>query len=178
VTIHEGSSLREIAFEVCTALDRAGATAVLSGGGAATLYAPQAIQSFDLDFILTMHGGRAGTGHVLQELGYRLAGHHYEHAESKFIVEFPPGPLAIGDELITDWDTLREAAKLLHLITPTDACRDRLAAFYHFHDRSALDQALAIHAAQGKRIDLARIERWSEREGSSSRFAEFRRAIE
>ena len=116
MTIHGRSSLREIAFEVCTALDRGGSTAVLSGGGAATLYAPQAIQSFDLDFILTMHGGRAEPGHALQELGYRLEGHHYEHAESKFIVEFPPGPLAIGDELITEWDTLREHGKLLHLI--------------------------------------------------------------
>lgn len=42
--IDRDSSLRDVAFEVCTALDRVGVTAVLSGGGAATLYAPHAIQ--------------------------------------------------------------------------------------------------------------------------------------
>jgi hypothetical protein len=44
---------------------------------------------------------------ALEALGYRLSGQHYEHAESRFLLELPPGPLAIGADLITSWDTLR-----------------------------------------------------------------------
>ena len=128
MSIDSDTPLREIAFEVCTALARTGTTAVLSGGGAATLYAPSVIQSYDLDFIITLfqEGGAPGT--ALEALGYRLAGHHHEHAASEFLVEFPPGPLAIGDDLITDWDILRDGDRLLHVLSPRDSCRDRLAA--------------------------------------------------
>ena len=167
------TSLRDIAFEVCTALSHAGTTAVLTGGGAATLSAPEAIQSYDLDFILTAYGGDGSAGEALAALGYSLRGQHYEHSTSQFLLEYPPGPLAIGDELITKWTTLKEGDRLLHLLTATDSCRDRLAAFYHFHDRSALQQALAIQGAQPERTDLELIERWSKREGQVERCAEF-----
>jgi hypothetical protein len=89
VKIDHGTSLREIAFEVCTALQEAGATAVLSGGGAATLYAPAAIQSFDLDFILTMYSEDSAFAKALSAVGYQSVGQHYEHAHSKFLLEFP-----------------------------------------------------------------------------------------
>ena len=59
------SGLVEVAFAVCTALARAGVTAVLSGGGAATFYAPEAIQSYDLDFILEVYPKDGDPGHSL-----------------------------------------------------------------------------------------------------------------
>ena len=40
--INASSTLVEVAFEVCTALDASGYTAVLTGGSAATFYAPAA----------------------------------------------------------------------------------------------------------------------------------------
>lgn len=40
--------------EKATALTEAGVTAVLTGGSAATFYAPHAYQSGDLDFVVTM----------------------------------------------------------------------------------------------------------------------------
>ena len=48
---------------------------LLSGGGAATLYAPAAIQSYDLDFIITLFRKGGAPGAALEALGYRLAGH-------------------------------------------------------------------------------------------------------
>lgn len=48
------SSLVDVAFAVGTALERAGITAVLTGGSAATFYAPDAYQSSDLDFLITL----------------------------------------------------------------------------------------------------------------------------
>ena len=59
------SSLREISFCVCSALDGVGVTAVLTGGSAATIYAPDAIQSFDLDLIRAW-SKRAGRAEELQ----------------------------------------------------------------------------------------------------------------
>ena len=173
MTLSADATLREVAFVVCTALDDAGIVAVLTGGGAATVHAPGAIQSYDLDFVLTLYPGDGDGESVLRGLGYRREGHDYIHTESKYALEFPPGPLAIGDELIETWSTLRERDRLLHLLSPTDSCRDRLAAFYHFADRSALEQALEIQRAQRDDVDLDRIRRWSHSEGHGARFREF-----
>jgi hypothetical protein len=177
VRITRDSSLREVAFAVCTALDRVGVTAVLTGGGAATLYAPEAIQSFDLDFVLEVYSDENLPGKALEELGYRREGHDYRHHSSGFQLEFPVGPLAIGDERIERWATLHERSELLHVITATDSCRDRLAAFFYFQDRSALDQACAVYAAARKKVDLERIRAWSKRERELDAFEEFARRV-
>lgn len=175
--ITRDSSLREVAFAVCTALERVGVTAVLTGGGAATLYAPEAIQSFDLDFVLEVYSDENSPGRALEELGFQREGHDYRHRTSRFQLEFPVGPLAIGDERIERWNTLREGSELLHVITATDSCRDRLAAFFHFQDRSALDQACAVYAAAKEQIDLKKIRAWSQREGKPDAFDEFARRV-
>jgi len=169
------SDLVEVAFAVCTALDEAGVTAVLSGGGAATFYAPEAIQSFDLDFILEVYPEDGDPGQVLTELGYRNVGHDYVHSVSRFQLEFPRGPLAVGDDLIHSWSTYREGKQLLHVISATDSCRDRLAAFYHFGDRSALEQALAVSRTTREPVDRKVIKAWSKREGKLEEFAAFER---
>jgi hypothetical protein len=175
--ITRDSSLREVAFAVCTALDRVGVTAVLTGGGAATLYAPEAIQSYDLDFVLEVYSNENSPAQALEALGFRREGHDYRHRTSRFQLEFPVGPLAIGDERIERWSSLREGAGILHVITATDSCRDRLAAFFHFHDRSALDQACSVYAAVKKQVELKRIRAWSKNEGKLEAFEEFARRI-
>jgi hypothetical protein len=124
-----------------------------------------------------VYNERATPAKALEELGFHKQGHDYLHAVSPFQLEFPPGPLAIGGERIERWDTLREADLLLHVITPTDSCRDRLASFFHFHDRSALEQACAVYAAAEKRIDLERIRSWSRREDALEKFREFERRV-
>lgn len=171
------STLVDVAFEVCTALHRAGVTAVLSGGGAATLHAPRAIQSYDLDFILAVYTEEHAPGLVLERLGFRRSGHDYVHQVSPYQLEFPPGPLAVGGERIEAWNTLRSGDRLLHVITPTDSCRDRLAAYYHFGDRSALEQAIAVQRSTGENVDLQAVREWSEREGMLVRFEEFLRLL-
>ena len=175
--ITAASTLRDVAFRVCTALHRAGTTAVLSGGGAATIHAPDAIQSHDLDFILTVHVEGQAPSRALEELGFTPRGQHYEHALSSFFLEFPPGPLAIGGELVETWDTLEEEELLLHLLTPTDSCRDRLAAYYHFGDRTSLEQARQVYLATRPRVNLRRVRAWSQREGHLERFQDFQSAI-
>ena len=57
MNITRESSLREVAFAVCTALHERGIEVVLTGGSAATVYAPHAYQSRDIDFVIVMHAG-------------------------------------------------------------------------------------------------------------------------
>ena len=40
-----GKSIEDVAFIVCSAMERAGVTVVLGGGGAATFYAPAAYRT-------------------------------------------------------------------------------------------------------------------------------------
>jgi hypothetical protein len=179
VTIRPDGTLRQVAFEVCTALDRAGAEAVLTGGGAASVYAPDTVRSDDLDFVLTWSSNPADTVEVLAELGFvrKRGTAEYKHPSTHYFIEFLPGPLAVGEEIIKRWETLREGLRILHLLSATDSCRDRLAAFYHWSDRNALRQALAVAQANQGRLDLNRIRRWSLAEGHGDRCSEFLSAL-
>jgi hypothetical protein len=119
-----------VAFIVCTALAGQDIAAVLTGGSAATVYAPHAYQSRDMDFILHWQGKTTGGAAVLNSLGYTERGQTWHHSDSPFTLEFPKGPLAVGDDLIKSWDTLHSGELLLHILTPTDCVRDRLMWFY------------------------------------------------
>jgi hypothetical protein len=175
--ITQKSSLRDVAFVVCTALHRGGVEAVLTGGSAATVYAAGAYQSHDMDFIITFQAQDAAAPSILESLGYREVRDHYEHSSNALVLEFPKGPLAVGRELIESWDTLRERDMMLHIIRPTDSCRDLLAGFIFWHDRGSLDQAVAVARAQRRAIEMAVIRRWCQSEGKSDAFAEFERAL-
>jgi len=151
------------------ALGRSGIVAVLTGGSAATVYAPQAYQSDDMDFVLTF--GPEGTGRAaeaLGELGFRLRDGAYHHENGVHIVEFPPGPLAVGDDLIHAWDTLTRDGRTLTILSPTDCVRNRLASYYYFRDRSALNAAVGVALAHRSRIDVELVRRWTLREASGS----------
>jgi hypothetical protein len=174
-SITETSSLKDVSFAVCTALQRAGTVAVLTGGSAATYYAPQAYQSQDADFVITFSSDPARAGNAMRELGYREIGGTYHHEKNAFTVEFPPGPLAIGADLVRAYDTVKRGSDVLHVITETDCVRDRLAHFYFFADRSALAAAVAV--ARSGVVDLAAIRRWSLKEREASHFEEFSQSL-
>ncbi len=169
--IESTSSLTDLAFVVCTALDRQGFHAVLTGGSAATYYAPEAYQSGDLDFVITLKG--TGGEAALAALGFTRKGDFYRHPRSPFLLEFPKGPLAVGDELIHSWSTVRRGDEVLYVLSPTDSCRDRLASFLFWSDFSGLEQAIAVFHARAHEVDLHVIEDWCRREGHSKKFGLF-----
>lgn len=169
--IDASSTLTEVAYAVCTALDRAGFTAVLTGGSAATFYAPEAYLSDDLDFVLALRGTNGES--ALRQLGYERRGDFYVHPSSRFLLEFPPGPLAIGDDLVHTWSTFRRRGEILHVLTPTDSCRDRLASFLFWNDFRGLEQALHVYRAQRKKVDLESIRAWCTRERQPDKFELF-----
>ena len=85
-----------------------------------------------------------GAGDAMRALGYRELGGVYHHNANMFTVEFPPGPLAVGQDLVRSYETIGRSDELLHVLSRTDCVRDRLAAFYLFADRSALAAAIGV----------------------------------
>lgn len=70
---------------------------------------------------------------------------------------------------------MAEVAAAATMLSATDACRDRLAAFYHWSDRQRLQVALAI--ARRHRVSLPIMRRWSATEGFADAFDEFAREL-
>ncbi len=170
--ISEHATLVDVAFAVCTALDRAGIVAVLTGGSAATFYAPHAYQSDDVDFVITLRGN--GEGHtVLEALGFKETSGYYLHSASRYPVEFPKGPLMIGDDYIESWATEQRGTEVLHVLSATDCCRDRLAAFLFWNDFAGLSQALAVAEAQRENIVFDEIRAWCARENQMKKYELF-----
>ena len=171
MTLSGRSTLGAVAMAVGAALHRAGVAAVLTGGACASFYTRGAYQSLDIDFVVVGSATQAAVDRALGSLGFSRKGDRYVHARIHYFIEFPRGPLAIGDDYRIRPVSRRGRAGRALMLSASDACRDRLAAFYHWSDRQSLEVAVAIALAQ--RVDLAAIRRWSQREGFPHRFEEF-----
>ena len=95
----------------------------------------------------------------------------YVHRRARFYVEFPRGPLAIGGEYRIRPVSRSTSHGRILMLSPTDSCRDRLAAFYHWDDRQSLTVAAWIAARN--RVQLTTLKQWSTAEGAAERFEEF-----
>jgi hypothetical protein len=169
------STLADVAAVVARALEEAGIPAVLTGGACATLYSKGAYQSSDLDFILR-GGTRRTIDDAMKTIGFTREADRYVHRATPFFVEFPRGPLAIGDDFNIRPVSLKVGRRSVQALSATDSCRDRLAAFYHWSDRQSLEAAVEI--ARRHRVSLDVIRRWSEREGHREKFEEFESEID
>ncbi len=167
------STLADVARCVSEALERAGIRAVLTGGACVHIYTKGRISSGDLDFVIQGEVAGAALDRAMKEAGFSRNRDRYVHPRTAYFVEFLPGPLAIGADLGVLPVSLRIGRSSVTALSPTDSCRDRLAAFYHWNDRQSLRAAVAI--ATRHRIHLARIRRWSEEEGFPEKFEEFLR---
>ena len=165
MTITSDSTLTDVAFAACTALRGAGETAILCGGSAATFYVPERYQSYDADFILRSGGTRRIVDRALASIGFqRDKAAIYRHHKSSYVVEFPPGPLAIGRKLVNQWDTVVRANSQLFVLFPIDVVCDRFLHFWAWGDTSARTAALDIAAQYPERIDITEIETWLNQE--------------
>lgn len=166
------SSLVDVAVVVSQTLARAGIDAVLTGGASATVHSRGAHLSHDLDFVVRGGGTRRSLDAAMGSIGFTRDGDRYVHRRTPFFVEFPRGPLTIGTDVDIRPVRVEAAGGTTLVLSATDACRDRLAAFYHWADRQSLRVAVAIAVAN--RVNLTVIRRWSEREGAEAKFEEFR----
>lgn len=165
------SSISKVALVVGAALRQHGIRAVLTGGACVSLHTDGTYVSKDIDFVIEGGPGPGELDAALAEIGFRQDGDRYVHPDIPFYVEFPPGPLAVGGDVNIRPVDVRGPTGSAYALSPTDACRDRLAAFYHWDDRQSLRQAVSI--ARRRKVNLAAIRRWSEAEGKGPAFREF-----
>lgn len=167
-------SREEVAALVCATLESRGIEVVLSGGAVVSIYTENAYESFDLDFIQT--GLTRKVEPAMKELGFHKEARYWKHAGTRYWVEFPPGPVQVGDDIVRVFSKRPTRFGHLRLLTPTDCAMDRLAGYYHWNDLQSLDQAVAV--ARCHRVDFHRVEEWSKRERSTDRYRHFLSRVE
>lgn len=157
-------------------LAEAGIDSVLVGGAVVSVYTSGAYKSGDLD-IVTRSGLRSEIERVLSNLGFHsVKSRHFEHKDcSHLIIEFPPGPLSIGNDYKIKPSKSEVEGKIIKILSPTDCIRDRLASYIHFKSRECLDQAVLV--AQAQPFDLNAVETWCKAEGGMAQFEDFKLQI-
>jgi hypothetical protein len=163
--VNRDTSPAELAALVSQTLGEAGISAILSGGGAVVLYTENEYESSDLDFITSERTDAIAA--ALEPLGFeRTPGaRQFEHPQTDYYVEFPPGPLAFGETVLGE-----DAATLfqteygpVRIITPTQCIMDRLAAYVHWNDNQSFVQAIMVIRRQD--IQWHELIAWARREG-------------
>lgn len=173
--------VEELAALVCTTLVRHDINVVLTGGSCVSVWTHNAYMSLDLDFIaLGLHSNRE-IGEALRTIGFaarKTNGRYFEHPDTDLVIEFPPGPLMVGDEQVREEHIDKRATDMgvLRLLSPTDCVKDRLAGYYHWRDEQNFDQAVAV--ARRHAVDWKDLQRWHRDEGVADRFAAFKAASE
>lgn len=174
MTLTSESTLQEVAIIVGAHLTQRGIRAVLTGGACVAIYTGTYV-SKDADYVIQSNVRQQALEDALGELGFTRQGDQYYHPEIPFFIEFPPGPLSIGDDLAIVPTELTVGETSALGLSATDSCRDRLAAFYHWDDRQAL--ALAVEIARKQPVNWDVIQSWSDAEGKADGYEEFLRKV-
>ena len=104
------TTLQELAFIVCEHLRRNGIEAVLTGGAVVSIYTKNEYMSLDLDFITP--ADRKKIKEAMADIGFEKdASRYFKHSKTKYFVEFPSPPLAIGNEPVQSWAQKKSRAK-------------------------------------------------------------------
>lgn len=165
----------ELASYLCTKLEEKNIDVVLSGGSCVEIYSRGNYTSFDLDLINRYNDTFFKIKTVMESLDFKEDGKYFVHKDTSFFIEFPSGPLGVGDEMVTKIEKLATKYGILKLLTPTDCIKDRLAAYYHWNDNQSLQQAVWV--ADQNEIDIQDIEKWSKKENSLEKFEVFKKEI-
>ena len=147
-----------------------GIDVVLSEGVVVAIYTKGRYVSGDLDLVNQFFAKQSVIKSAIEELGFKEVGRHFEHHDTEYFVEFPPRPLAIGEEYDIKIDEFEVETGTLRLISPTDCVKDRLVWYCHDGDRQCLSQAILV--AQDFQIAMNEIREWSDGEGKLEEFEE------
>ncbi len=165
----------EVGAFVQSHLRQQGIEVVLSGGASVAIYTIGKYVSQDLDLVNVYSASRQAIEAAMTTIGFHEEGRHFRHPDTPHIVEFPQGPLTVGTEPVKRVDEIRLSTGILRVISPTDSVKDRLAAFYHWGDQQALEQARLV--AENNEVDIEEVRRWSDAEGKLGDFNRIRAKI-
>ena len=170
-------TMEELAAYVCDTLDKEGIETVLSGGGCVELYSNGRYTSDDIDLIDRFNGGHRKIKQIMEKIGFKeyKMKRYFVHEDTSLFIEFPRGPLGVGDSPVKEVAIKMTQTGILKLLTPTDCIKDRLAAYYHWDDQQSLDQAIWV--AIENEFEMKLIETWSQSEGMDTKFLEFKEKL-
>lgn len=167
-------SIKDLAAIVTQKLSAKGIDAVLVGGACVSIYTKNRYASYDLDFV--SYSPIKAISKALSELGFeKESSRHFIRKDCPFFVEFVAPPLAIGSEPVKEIGSLNTRRGKVVLLTATDCVKDRLAAYYHWNDSQALEQALMV--AKSQDVNLREVNRWSGKEGYLDKYRNFLRIL-
>ncbi|MBD3240572.1 MAG: hypothetical protein GF331_08310 [Chitinivibrionales bacterium] len=166
-------SIIELAAFISESLRKEGLEAVLSGGACAEIYSNSKYVTGDLDFVVNYFwpGNDAIIDKVMASLGFERKGRIFVNPAIPYSVEFPPGPISIGEEHQVKPSILKLKTGNLALLSPTDSVKDRLTGYFHGNDAQCLEQAVMIY--QMNDVNLEDIQNWARKEGRPEKFEVF-----
>jgi hypothetical protein len=165
----------ELAAFVQSHLQQAGISVVLSGGSAVSFYSSNKYVSKDLDLINANFARRREIMTVMEKIGFREQGRYFINPDTEYFIEFPDGPLSVGEEPVKEINEFELSTGTLRIISPTDCVKDRLCAYYFWNDLQGLAQAILV--TRNQKVDLKEVKRWSMGEGKESDFEIFREKL-
>ncbi|MEA3373156.1 MAG: hypothetical protein U9Q62_05625 [Campylobacterota bacterium] len=168
-------SMEELGAYVCSRLEEQGIKTVLSGGSCAEIYSHGKYTSDDIDLVNRYNAKEAEITQVMLGLGFKEYNRYFIHDDTSYFIEFPRGPLGVGDAPVQEIASREHATGVLRLLTPTDCIKDRLAAYYHWRDEQGLEQAVWV--AQVNKFDMEAVEQWSKAENELEKFEIFKKRV-
>jgi hypothetical protein len=172
---------REMWEFVATHLEAKGLNVVLVGGAVVSIYSNGIYRSGDLDFIITSFF-KDKLPEYMKEIGFINAtrgdlGRLYRHPECRhLVVEFPAGPISIGEDYQIQPDEHMIGGQSLKILSPSDCIVDRLASYIYSErgphgERKTLEQAVLV--AKSQPFNMDRIKSWCKKEGHVDVYEEF-----
>jgi len=173
-TDYKNITIRELAGIISQAFQDNDMEAVLVGGACVSIYTQNKYQSYDLDFIT--YETRNKFSHILKNLGFQHDSRKYfTHPQCPFLIEFLAPPIAIGNEPVSELNSLKTKTGVIKLLSPTDCVKDRLATYFHWDDTQSLDQAVMVSKSQ--KIDLKNIKQWAKQEEHVAKLDNFLKKV-
>lgn len=146
---------------VASHLSSKGIETVLVGGGAVAVYTKGMYRSGDLDLIIT-RGLFENKDKYMNEIGFVREGKNFKHPDSPLFIEFPSGPLGIGEDYQITPQEFEANGQIIKILSPTDSVKDRLASYIYFKDITRFEQALEI--CRRYNVNLSKVEKWCKKE--------------
>lgn len=141
---YSNTPIVELAAILAKHLQNHGVEVVLVGGLAVEIYTENLYLTKDIDMVNTNYQKPSYLHKVMSELGFHKQGRVYINETTDITVEFPPGPLAVGNNLITNTTVAKTKQGEIPILHVRDVVIDRLAAFIHWQDRQSLIQAVGV----------------------------------
>ena len=168
--LDELKTLEETASYICTKLKENGIDVVLSGGSCMEIYTHKNFSSYDIDFIANPSYTSKKIELTMLSMGFKkVDGRYYKYEHNPNYIEFPTGPVSLGNEFPKKFDELKTLVGTLVLLTPTDCIKDRLCAYVYHGGQECFQQAIAV--AHLNSIDFDNLRNWAKNESKDMELA-------